>query len=66
MLYYSIGMVLHKAKRNWFIGIRTPWILSPDTVWKKLINKGALLFKIFSNFSYLNIAKNRKMLYNEA
>ncbi|MFU2158093.1 MAG: SdpI family protein [Caldisericum sp.] len=65
-------MVLHKAKRNWFIGIRTPWILSPDTVWEKthkqggITNKGALLFKIFSNFPISNIAKNRKMLYNEA
>ncbi|MGB9855947.1 MAG: SdpI family protein [Caldisericum exile] len=44
MLYYSIGMVLHKAKRNWFIGIRMPWILSPDTVWEKTHKQGGITF----------------------
>ena len=26
---------MKKAERNWFIGIRTPWTMSSDKVWKK-------------------------------
>ncbi|MGB9695118.1 MAG: SdpI family protein, partial [Caldisericaceae bacterium] len=46
VLFYLIGVLLEKAKRNWFIGIRTPWTLSSDTVWDKTHKKGALLFKV--------------------
>lgn len=46
ILFYGIGMLLEHAKRNWFIGIRTPWTLSSDIVWEKTHKKGALLFKI--------------------
>jgi len=28
VLFYYLGILLEKAKRNWFIGIRTPWTLS--------------------------------------
>ncbi|MGC9100989.1 MAG: SdpI family protein [Caldisericum sp.] len=55
MLYYSMGMVLHKAKRNWFIGIRTPWILSPDTVWKKTHKQRLLLTRGYYFLRYLVI-----------
>lgn len=30
-----IGLFLHSLKSNWFIGIRTPWTLSSETVWLK-------------------------------
>ncbi len=45
-LFYFIGILLEKAKRNWFIGIRTPWTLSSDVVWEKTHKIGALLFKV--------------------
>lgn len=45
LLYYS-GVLIEKAKRNWFIGIRTPWTLSSDAVWDKTHRLGARLFKI--------------------
>jgi len=32
-LFIYLGVLLGKAKRNWFIGIRTPWTLSDERVW---------------------------------
>jgi len=48
VLFYYIGVLLEKAKRNWFIGIRTPWTLSSDRVWKKTHQRGAKLFKVIA------------------
>lgn len=39
------GMLLGRAKRNFFIGIRTPWTLSSDAVWKQTHRRGGQLFK---------------------
>jgi uncharacterized membrane protein len=44
VLFIAIGSLLRKAKRNFFIGIRTPWTLSSDTVWNKTHQLGATLF----------------------
>ena len=44
LLFFLIGLMLRQAKRNWFIGIRTPWTLSSDTVWDKTHQLGAILF----------------------
>lgn len=30
ILFYYAGIILEKVKRNWFIGVRTPWTLSSD------------------------------------
>jgi len=46
LLLILIGNVMRQAKRNWFIGIRTPWTLSSDTVWDKTHQLGAILFMI--------------------
>lgn len=46
MLFYCSGILIEKAKRNWFIGIRTPWTLSSDKVWEKTHKIGGKLFKI--------------------
>lgn len=46
VLFFYIGILLEKAKRNWFIGIRTPWTLSSDKVWNKTHQLGSKLFKI--------------------
>ncbi|MEM3386651.1 MAG: SdpI family protein [Nitrososphaerales archaeon] len=43
-LFIYIGVLLGKAKRNWFIGIRTPWTLSSDVVWDKTHRIGGRLF----------------------
>ncbi|HTY39842.1 MAG TPA: SdpI family protein [Candidatus Paceibacterota bacterium] len=42
---YGLGMMLRHTKRNWFIGIRTPWTLSSDRVWEKTHALGSTLFE---------------------
>ncbi len=44
LLFMYMGLMLRKAKRNWFIGIRTPWTLSSDTVWDETHRIGSILF----------------------
>lgn len=46
LLFIVIGSLLRKAKRNFFIGIRTPWTLSSDYVWDKTHQLGAVLFTV--------------------
>ncbi|MCZ7383656.1 MAG: SdpI family protein [Candidatus Methanoperedens sp.] len=46
ILFYYSGILIENAKRNWFIGIRTPWTLSSDKVWDKTHKIGGKLFKI--------------------
>jgi len=45
ILFYSVGAMISKARRNFFIGIRTPWTLSSDKVWDKTHALGGRLFK---------------------
>jgi uncharacterized membrane protein len=45
ILFFYIGNLCKHAKRNWFIGIRTPWTLSSEKVWDKTHKLGAILFK---------------------
>jgi len=46
VLFITIGFMLRKAKRNFFIGIRTPWTLSSDSVWDKTHQVGSVLFMV--------------------
>lgn len=46
VLFYYAGILIEHAKRNWFIGIRTPWTLSSEKVWNKTHKLGAKLFKV--------------------
>ena len=45
LLFYYVGILNEHAKRNWFVGIRTPWTISSETVWDKTHMLGAKLFK---------------------
>jgi len=44
MMMLYLGYIMKKVKRNWFVGIRTPWTLSSDRVWKKTHLLGSKLF----------------------
>ena len=44
-LFFYAGVLCENAKRNWFIGIRTPWTLSSERVWEKTHKVGGKLFK---------------------
>lgn len=46
VLFIVIGALLQKSRRNWFFGIRTPWTISNDKVWKKTHRLGSYLFMI--------------------
>jgi uncharacterized membrane protein len=46
VLWFCMGVLLAHTKRNWFVGIRTPWTLSSDIVWNKTHKLGGLLFKV--------------------
>ena len=45
VLFYYMGILISNAKRNWFIGIRTPWTLSSEAVWDKTHQLGGKMFK---------------------
>jgi uncharacterized membrane protein len=44
-LFYYLGILTENAKRNWFVGIRTPWTMSSDAVWDKTHRRSGKLFK---------------------
>lgn len=46
LLFIGISFLIEKAKRNFFIGIRTPWTLVSDSVWEKTHKLGAQTFRI--------------------
>ncbi|MFB6174910.1 MAG: SdpI family protein [Candidatus Nanohalobium sp.] len=46
VMFYAMGVLCDRAERNWFIGVRTPWTLSSDEVWRKTHRKAAPLFKL--------------------
>jgi uncharacterized membrane protein len=55
VLFYYAGVLTERAKRNWFIGIRTPWTLSNDKVWGKTHELGGRLFKTSGTLALLGI-----------
>ncbi|GAP20617.1 SdpI family protein [Leptolinea tardivitalis] len=44
VFFIAVGLMIRKAKRNYFIGIRTPWTLNNDEVWDKTHDLGGKLF----------------------
>jgi uncharacterized membrane protein len=53
MLFFFIGYMLRRAKRNFFIGIRTPWTLSSDRVWDETHRLGSILFMISGVLAFI-------------
>ena len=44
LLLALIGNMMTRMRPNWFMGIRTPWTLSDDTIWRKTHRLGGYLF----------------------
>jgi uncharacterized membrane protein len=44
LLFVYTGLLLRVAEPNWFVGIRTPWTLSSETVWHRVHEVGGALF----------------------
>jgi len=55
LLFIFIGYMIRAAKRNWFIGIRTPWTLSSDYVWAETHRVGGNLFIISGALTILGV-----------
>lgn len=63
LLIYCCGILLQNTKRNWFIGIRTPWTLSSEEVWEKTHMLGGRLFKIAGVLAFLGVFLPQYALY---
>lgn len=62
ILFYYTGILTENARRNWFIGVRTPWTLSNDKVWDKTNKLGGKLFKIAGIIALLGVLSKRYAL----
>ncbi len=57
------GFLMSKIKRNYFIGIRTPWTLASDTVWIKTHKLAAKFFYIYAVLIFLSTAFSDYFIY---
>lgn len=55
ILIFLSGVLIEHSKRNWFVGIRTPWTLSSDTIWNKTHKLGGKLFKASGLIAFLGL-----------
>ncbi len=46
MLFFYVGYMLNFTKRNYFIGVRTPWTLADEKIWDKTNKLAGKLFWI--------------------
>jgi len=53
VLFIYIGIMIRNAKRNYMIGIRTPWTLANDEVWNRTHSLGGKLFIVAGVLSAL-------------
>ncbi len=63
LLFYYIGTLFVNTKRNWFIGIRTPWTLSSDKVWEETHRAGGKLFKLGGIIAILGLFFPKHLLW---
>jgi len=55
LLLFYCGILCENAKRNWFIGIRTPWTLSSEKVWERTHKVGGRLLKACGAISIVGL-----------
>lgn len=59
-VFIVIGNLMSRVRPNWFMGIRTPWTLSSDTVWRKTHRFAGVAFLVaglcFLASAFLNSA----------
>jgi uncharacterized membrane protein len=46
LLFIGMGNFMGQLKRNYFVGIKTPWALADDEVWRRTHRRGAWVFVI--------------------
>ena len=62
-LFIYLGFLIEHAEQNWFVGIRTPWTLSSERIWKKTHARGGLLFKIAGIIAVAGVLFGRYSLW---
>lgn len=55
ILLFFLGHFMSQAERNWFYGIRTPWTLSSEEVWRSTHEKAGLVFKVCGVIAILSM-----------
>ncbi len=63
VLFYAAGILIEHADTNWSIGIRTPWTLSNEVVWKKTHALGSKLFKVSALIGLLGLIWTNLAVY---
>lgn len=63
-LFCYSGILTENAKRNWFIGIRTPWTLSNEKVWEKTHKIGGKLLEAAGVIAFAGVFfQNRAIVF---
>jgi len=55
ILMGGIAFFLRNASPNWFAGIRTPWTMESETVWKATHRRGFYVFLVIAVFSFCGL-----------
>lgn len=53
LLFFYVGYMLNFTKRNFFIGVRTPWTISDERVWEKTNRLAGKLFWICGALTFV-------------
>lgn len=61
LLFMVIGNLLPKVKKNWFVGIRTPWTLANEEIWNKTHRLGGKIFFLSGLLMILGILFDPKI-----
>ncbi|MFA6552097.1 MAG: DUF1648 domain-containing protein [Candidatus Paceibacterota bacterium] len=62
-VFFAAGDLIGKSEPNWTIGIRTPWTLSNEEVWRKTHALGGKLFKWIAIFPILGAFFSGAMVF---
>ncbi|MFT5502200.1 MAG: putative membrane protein [Woeseiaceae bacterium] len=54
LLFIIMGSYLGKVRKNFFLGIKTPWTLASDEVWDRTHRFGGRIFVLIGFFLFLN------------
>jgi len=55
VMLFFLGHFMSKTERNWFYGIRTPWTLSSNEVWRSTHEKAGMIFKVSGVIAVLSV-----------
>jgi len=56
LLFVGLGNFMSRLKRNYFVGIKTPWALADDEVWRRTHRRGGWVFVAMGAVFILSLA----------